>query len=290
MLYDVLHPRPHSEPTTAHPFGWYNEPVAQATDVAPPEPGGFRQSWKRTAVELGVVLAVLLALFFGLKAVAGWVADAALSGLPASVDASVGKAGAESFRARYAAAGEPPAAERERVERIFEELRSKLTSEQAVRLTEPHVTLVADPTVNAFALPGGEVFVLSGLLGRVQDDDMLAGVVAHELGHAVLRHGIRSLARHAAFGVSLAFLLGDADGLVQALVGGAAQLDQLGYSRSMEQEADAFAVELMERAGRSPEGLARFLDGLEQAPVPELFSTHPDPGARAKAIRERRKD
>jgi Zn-dependent protease with chaperone function len=260
--------------------------VARATEGVAPQAGGFHQSAKRTAVELGLLLAALGLLFLGLKLGAGWVADAAVAGLPASVDASVGKAGAESFRARYAAAGEPSAAERERVGRVFDELRAKLSPDESKRLAEPRVTLVADPTVNAFALPGGEVFVLSGLLARVgDDDDLLRGVLAHELGHAVLRHGIRSLARNAAFGIALAFVLGDADGVVQLLVGGAAQLEQLGYGRAMETEADDFGVELMRRAGRDPEGLARFLDTLEQAPVPELLSTHPDPGARAKAIR-----
>jgi predicted Zn-dependent protease len=55
----------------------------------------------------------------------------------------------------------------------------------------------------------------------------------------------------------------------------------------MEEEADAFGVDLLARRRKSPEGLARFLESLGSQPVPELLSTHPDPGERAKAIRER---
>jgi predicted Zn-dependent protease len=256
--------------------------VTQATDTA----GGFRQSGKRTLVELGVLLVALVLLFFGLRAGANGLADGAVSGLPPEVDAKVGSASASSFRAQYESKGEVPEPARERVERIFAELRGALTTDQAAVLREPRVTVVADEQVNAFALPGGEVFVLTGLLDRVGGDDgMLRGVLAHELGHAVLRHGMRQLARSAAFAVALGVVLGDLDSLTQTLVGGAAQLERLGYSRGMETEADEFGFALLQRAGQSPEGLARFLESLESAPVPELLSTHPDSKARAEAVR-----
>jgi predicted Zn-dependent protease len=258
--------------------------VTHATDTAP----GFRQSGRRTIVEIGLLALALVGLFFGLRAGANWLADGAVSGLPPDVDAKVGSAGAQSFRAQYEGKGEVPEAARERVDRIFAELRGALTAEQATVLREPRVTVVVDEQVNAFALPGGEVFVLTGLLDRVAaDDGMLRGVLAHELGHAVLRHGMRQLARSAAFSIALGIVLGDVDRLTQTLVGGAAQLERLGYSRGMETEADDFGFELLQRAGQSPEGLARFLESLESAPVPELLSTHPDPKARAEALRER---
>src|SRR4029453_19619355 len=94
--------------------------------------------------------------------------------------------------------GSAPSAEQTaRVERVFEELRSGRTPEETRALVSPRVTVLKDEQVNAFALPGGEVFVLTGLLDRVKDDDdLLRGVLAHELGHAVHRHGVRSIARH----------------------------------------------------------------------------------------------
>jgi predicted Zn-dependent protease len=157
-------------------------------------------------------------------------------------------------------------------------------------LVAAHVTVLEDEQVNAFALPGGEVFVLTGLLKRVGDDDgLLRAVLAHELGHAVLRHGVRSIARNAAFGIMLSFIVGDLDGTTATIIGGASQLDTLHYSRWMESEADEFGAELLKRSGHDPLDLARFLETLESAPVPELLSTHPDSKQRAKAIRERAK-
>jgi predicted Zn-dependent protease len=247
---------------------------------------GFRQSGRRTLVELGIVVVALGLLVLAGRSGAGWLADAAVQGLPASVDRAVGEAGAAQMRAKYGPAAQAPLAARERVARIFDELRGALTQEQLGALVAPQVTVVADDQVNAFALPGGEVFVLTGLLERVGDDDsMLRGVLAHELGHAVRRHGLRSLARSAATSVAIGWLLGNVDEMGRTLVAGASELEGLSYSRVMETEADQFAVELLTRAGRDPAGLARFLESLEQVPVPELLSTHPDPRARAEAIR-----
>jgi predicted Zn-dependent protease len=204
------------------------------------------------------------------------------------VDATIGAAGGEAMRAQHS--GRPPAsAEQEaRAARVFDALRASLTAEEAERLGRPRLTVVSDPTVNALAFPGGEVFVFTGLLERTQgDDDALRGVLAHELGHAVERHGVRALVRSSLFAMALSYVLGDIEGITATLAAGASRLDQLSYSRDMEEEADTFAVMLLRRSGHSPEGLARFLESLESQPVPELLSTHPDSAERAREIRER---
>ncbi|MEM1030814.1 MAG: M48 family metallopeptidase [Myxococcota bacterium] len=246
--------------------------------------GGFRQSGRRTAIEVGVVVVGLALAAFGGRSCLGWTAERAVDFIPAEADAQVGAAGAEQFRAQYAAAGSPPADAEARVQRIFLELVDALSADERARLGAPRVTVVVDETPNAFALPGGEVFVLTGLLERA-DDAMLRGVLAHELGHAVARHGMRGLARRAAFGVTLAALVGEVDGLVLTLTAGASELDRLAHSRDMESEADAFGVALLDRTGHDPEGLARFLESLGPQPIPAWISTHPEPAARAAEIR-----
>ena len=134
------------------------------------------------------------------------------------------------------------------------------------------------------------MFVLTGLLERTKGDDSeLRGVLAHEIGHAVKRHGVRSLVRNGIFGLVIIFFTGDLNDITTTLIAGASQLDSLSYSRSMEEEADAFGVDLLARRHEDPEGLARFLESLEKQPVPEFLSTHPDSAERAKAIRERMK-
>lgn len=251
-------------------------------------PKGFHQSTRRTLVEIGVLLAALVALLVALRGCAGCLTSVVVSQLPPSADAAIGKAGGEAVRLQYKAAPSSTGEQSARAERVFDELRESLTPEEARILGNPRVTVVGDAQVNAFALPGGEVFVLTGLLDRVKDnDDLLRGVLAHELGHAVRRHGVRSLVRDSIYGLAISFLLGGADAVSTSILAGASQLEGLRYSRSMEEEADEFGAMLLERSGHSPEGLALFLESLESAPVPELLSTHPDSTERAKAIRER---
>jgi predicted Zn-dependent protease len=134
------------------------------------------------------------------------------------------------------------------------------------------------------------VFVLTGLLDRVgDDDDMLRGVLAHELGHAVLRHGMRSIVRSGIYALLLGILVGGLDDVSGYIVSQAGELDKLSHSRDMEEAADGFAVDLLARTGHDAEGLAKFLESLGSQPVPELLSTHPDSEDRAKEIRKRSK-
>lgn len=242
------------------------------------------------AVEVGVVLLAIVLLILGARGCAGLAANALVSALPPDVDASIGKTAGEAMRAGRSSGGEPTAEEKARVDRVFEELRSSLTEEEKRILVAPRITVLKDEQVNAFALPGGEVFVLTGLLDRTKDDDaQLRGVLAHEIGHAVKRHGVRSMVRNGIFGLVIVFVTGDLNDITTTLIAGASQLDTLSYSRSMEEEADAFGFDVLARRKEDPEGLARFLESLEKQPVPEFLSTHPDSSERAKALRERMK-
>jgi Zn-dependent protease with chaperone function len=251
-------------------------------------PKGFGQSWTRTAIEIGAFVAIVALALLGIRGCAGCAASSIVSALPTEIDATIGKAGGEAMRAQYGAAGSVTQEQTDRVQRIFDELRAGLTPEEARILVNPRVTVAFDKQVNAFALPGGEVFVLTGLLDRVkEDDDLLRGVLAHELGHAVHRHGVRGLVRNGIYGIALSFIFGDLDAVTGTVIAGASQLDTLSHSRGMEEESDEFGYTLLTRIGKDPEGLARFLESLESAPVPQLLSTHPDSKERAEAIRQR---
>jgi predicted Zn-dependent protease len=275
----------------------YNDDVAYATPpyapqppLAPLPPQPPKKTKKRQRLEIvGLIALVIVAMFVG-RSCLGFAADIVARNLPYTVDADLGKSAAASLRESFEekSGGDDPTPEQvTRVEKIFEDLQKNLTAEEKEVLQNIHVTVVVDDMCNAFALPGGEVFVLTGLLDRVQDDDdQIRGVLAHELGHAVKRHGLRSLARHVAFGVIVALITGG-DDFMNLLVGNASMLDQLGHSREMETEADEFGTDLLLRGGHDIEGLARFLDSLGDQPVPELLSTHPDPTERADEIRER---
>lgn len=251
---------------------------------------GFAASQRtgRTLLELALLLGALVGLFFVSRSVVGCVAERAALALPPALDVRIGEVAGAAVRKGHTGAAPAPEA-RARVEGIFNELVHLLTPAELAGLGTPAITVLNDETPNAFALPGGQVFVQTGLLDRVGEGPdgaaQLRGALAHELGHAVARHALRLLARRMAFGLVIGLVMGQGDGLTEALLAGASQLEGLKNNRDMETEADAFGVALMRRGGYEPEGLAKFLETLGSQPVPELLSTHPDPANRAARIR-----
>lgn len=121
-----------------------------------------------------------------------------------------------------------------------------------------NVQVVDNPMVNAIAAPGGNIVIFSGLLKKVESADEVAGVLAHEIGHVVHRHGMQALVRHFALTFVVTVFTGSDWGL-----GSAAQLlVQFAYSREAETEADATGVGMLERAGLRADGLATFFARL----------------------------
>jgi predicted Zn-dependent protease len=147
--------------------------------------------------------------------------------------------------------------------------------------------LVADsPAVNAFAAPGGIVVVNAGLIRAAGSPEEVAGVLAHEIAHAELRHGLRAMVKGAGLRLLAALALGDYSGTV--LAEGAKQLTELGFSREAEREADRDGLRRLVAARIDPAGMVRFFEKLAQeeslAP-PELLSTHPATEERLAGLR-----
>jgi predicted Zn-dependent protease len=158
-----------------------------------------------------------------------------------------------------------------------------------------HFYALADPqTVNAFALPGGPVFITRGLLSRLENEAELAGVLGHEVGHVVGRHTAAQIAKSqlaqgliGAVGVAGSDDRGDGQrsAMLAAMV---AQVVQLRYGRNAETQADTLGVRLMTEAGYDPRALLEVMRILSEASgssrQPEFMSTHPDPGNRREVI------
>jgi predicted Zn-dependent protease len=151
-------------------------------------------------------------------------------------------------------------------------------------------------TLNAMALPGGQIFITRGLLDRLDNEAQLAGVLGHEVGHVVARHASQHLAKAQAANVGiaiLAILTADKEKPGQpstatsvAAVG--AQLITLKYGREDELESDALGVRFLCEAGYDPramEGVMAILKKLGGQRQLEWLSTHPDPGNREEKIR-----
>ena len=154
---------------------------------------------------------------------------------------------------------------------------------------------VNDKAINAFALPGGYVFINRGAIEVADNEAQLAGVMAHELSHVALRHGTNQASK-AEFANGV---LGIADGIFGGSTGGAL-LSKLGafaaggvllrYSRTAESQADVMGTQVLYDSGYDPRALAQFFEKLEAETKgknpPEFFSDHPNPEHRVERVDE----
>jgi predicted Zn-dependent protease len=154
-------------------------------------------------------------------------------------------------------------------------------------------TLLNVPQVNAFALPGGPMFIFTGLFKDADNEGQLAGVMAHEMSHVILRHGTHEASKANLVKLPLAVagaatggsLLGQVAGLGLGLT---ANSFILKFSRDAESEADALGSHLMAEEGYNPIEMARFFEKLAAGgnQGPQFLSDHPNPGNREHAIEE----
>jgi len=119
-------------------------------------------------------------------------------------------------------------------------------------------SVLATPIPNAFALPGGRVYLLNGLLAKANNADEIAGVLAHELGHLKHRDSLRELIYNGGTSFLIGLLFGDVTGS-SAVVFASRTLVTASYSRQAEQNADTFAIDVMQKLGRSPKAMGELL-------------------------------
>jgi predicted Zn-dependent protease len=144
-----------------------------------------------------------------------------------------------------------------------------------------HFKVLDSKEINAFATPGGYIYVYSGLLKILDDEAELAGVLSHEISHVVGRHGVKRLQQVLGVQVVLSIALGSGSQLSQDLVSTSIGIILQGYSRDNEFEADQFGTFYMEKAGYNPEGMAELLGKLDKLSEKEptffekLAASHP---------------
>ncbi len=145
-------------------------------------------------------------------------------------------------------------------------------------------------TANAFATPGGRIYVYTGLLLAARNEAEVAGVVGHEMGHVVARHTARQLVAAKGLELVAGMALGEQPNEIAALTAAlAGKGGMLAYGREMEREADSYGVKYAAAAGYDPDALATFFQMLQgKGDVPELLaflSTHPPSAERVQNIR-----
>jgi predicted Zn-dependent protease len=151
--------------------------------------------------------------------------------------------------------------------------------------------LLRDPNaINAFALPGGQIFITYALFSKLENEDQLAGVLGHEIGHVIGRHSAERIANQGLTQGLISGVLvggGDSTGQMAAMIGNVVNMK---FGRSDELESDELGVKFMIDAGYQPEEMIGVMQILKSAAgpnrTPEFQSTHPDPENRIEKIKE----
>lgn len=152
-------------------------------------------------------------------------------------------------------------------------------------------------TINAFALPGGQIFITRALFERLETEAQLAGVLGHEVGHVIHRHGAQRMAsanltQSIIQGVGVAASDGSSNGQMAAQAAAyVGQMVLMKYGREDELESDNYGLKLMAQTGLDPAGMIRVMEILAEATgsgprAPQWASTHPDPLARIDEIKQ----
>lgn len=237
----------------------------------------WQQSWRSV-----LILAMLVCA--GLYAAYRWGVPTAAEGIvgiiPAGWEARLGTSTLALIDERLAAPTRLSGARQAALRDVFD----RLARDQAPQARLVFRSLRGKP--NAFALPGGIVILSDELVALHHDDDALAGVLAHELGHVAHRHMTRGLVHAAALSVVAALLRGDISSIAVTIP---ASLGHWAYSRDFELDADRYACGRLRAVGIPAQPLAELLERLSRsqpgAEAPAYLSTHPPTAARIDYFR-----
>jgi Zn-dependent protease with chaperone function len=207
-------------------------------------------------------------------------------------DVQIGRAAAAEVRKQY------PVITDSQIAGYLDRLGHRLVESAPAQFRQPGFDYSFTPLnlreINAFALPGGPMFINRGMIDAATTEGQVAGVMAHELSHVLLRHGTANATRAQGFQIGAI-----AGAIAGAVIGGnvgqvVSQGSQLGlgtwlmkYSREYEKQADLLGAQIMARAGYDPRDLARMFETIAQqggGSAPQWLSSHPNPGNRTQYI------
>jgi Zn-dependent protease with chaperone function len=210
---------------------------------------GGGQALRIVAWSLAAVASIVLMTLYGIPLVADRLAVV----VPTSVEKRLGEAVDKQVRALMGGKSCTGAEGHRAFTKMVEAL--KTAGGSAIPLD---AQVLSSPIPNAVALPGGRIYLFEGLLSRARDPDEVAGVIAHEIGHAEHRDGLRGVIRTGGTSFLFGLLFGDITGSGAVIFASRTLLDA-SYSREAETAADDFAIRAMTRLGRSPAPLGEFL-------------------------------
>ncbi len=231
-------------------------------------PGGNGSTGRIVGWSLGALVSILLVVIYGVP----FAADRLTPLVPQSFESRVGEAADKQMRLVFGG----KVCDAKGGQAAFVKLVGALRA--AAGLDGPGDAVVLSTDVpNAFALPGGKVYLFNGLLEKAHNSDEIAGVLAHELGHVKHRDSMRNLIYNGGTSFLIGLLFGDVTGSSTLLFASRTMFDAT-YTREAEANADAFSIDLMHRLGRSPRPMGELLlrvTGNEKDKNFSFLSNHP---------------
>ena len=245
--------------------------------------GTGRMKWVMLWVALIAVVVALL--YFGGRWGLNAAIDVAVDQIPVELEAELGRSAAAESLGNHSVCSAPA------VNEAVDEIGRRLVEGLQTNSYEFHFLVIDDPEMNAFALPAGYVFVNFGLIEAADSPDQVAGVLAHEIQHAMRRHGLRNVVARLGLTLIVGLAVGDVQGMGGVVGGMAAEMAGLSFSREQEEEADRLGLELLYAANFDPDGLPAFFEKLKEKEkklgmaLPSFLSTHPDTDSRVAGLR-----
>ena len=227
---------------------------------------------------LSPVVALVVLAFMTWFVMSGRLAATIVEGIPVAIEEAIGEASEEDVTSDHVVCEDPALVD------ATEQILAALVQARPNTGYNFSITLLQSDAVNAYALPGGRLFVLSGLLEATANPSEVAAVLGHEMQHVLGRHGLRGMVHRAGIGVALGMMLGDSTELIALLGSVAGELGAVEFSRDHEREADTVGLDLVAAAGFDPRAPATFWGRIteekskgeqELESLLSIVSTHP---------------
>jgi predicted Zn-dependent protease len=234
---------------------------------------------KKTPVIITLIFSFVLLCFISYWTLIPWLGEKATFLVPKDTEIELGASIAENFK------------QTEEINVASSKLLNQFIDSLHVKETYPiYITVVNSPTVNAFALPGGQIFVYSGIISKMKNYNELVALLSHEITHVTHQHSLKSLGRSAATSIFISGLFGDISGISAGILDQASQLKQLRFSRELETEADQHGVDFMVKYKVNPMGMINLMqildaEGEKQDGFMKYLSTHPETKERINALK-----
>jgi beta-barrel assembly-enhancing protease len=257
-------------------------------------PGRGNSGWKVRLMLAALIALVSIISFYGMTSENPITGEHQRVGMSEDQEIAMGLQAVPQMEAEHGGLSASPQA-RQTVDRVGDRLLRSFDDDLAKHgRKNPYpfkFHLLNDPkTINAFALPGGQVFITSGLYKLLETEGQLAGVLGHEVGHVLSRHGAQQLAKQQLTqGLAGAAGMAGGDQNTAQIAAQVGALVNMKYGRGAETEADKWGVKLAAEAGYDPRAMIGVMQILDKASgeggPPEILSTHPKPANRIQYIK-----